>query len=195
MLSNQKRVEMCYTLLSYMLPDSVAATYEFPSDPDKRIWLSNGNQVPRPEDKTVLYFSIKDEAYKQARSDPHHYTEGNVEVLEQMRQIRLTVDCYSKVVPIGAANDVVRWLNSALISDQFEEWRLSGKWPAVIERIDIMPDLTVLLESNVWNQRAQLVIYLNYRDVVSLQKIPMTRQPKTLEDTPNSVAAQTVLKS
>ena len=186
---------MCYTLLSEMLPDSVAATYEFHADPQKRIWLANSNQSPRPEDKTVLFFSIKDEAYKQGFSDPHHYTSTNAEVLAQMRQIRLTVDCYSKVVPIGAANDVIRWLNTALISDQFYEWRLRGKWPAVIERIEIMPDLTVLLESNVWNQRAQMVVYLNYRDVVEIPSTPMTRVPTSLEDTTNSVDARTVLKS
>ena len=178
-----------------MLPEDVAAQFGFSADQNQRIILAYTNQTPRPETKTVIYFSFKDEAYKQARSDPHHYTEENVEVLEQMRQIRLTIDCYSKVVPIGAANDVVRWLNSALISDQFEEWRLSGKWPVVIERVEIMPDLSYLLEGNVWNNRAQLVIYLNYRDIVTMQKIPMTRRPESLEDTPNSVAAQGVLKS
>ena len=194
MLTNAKRVEMCYSLISTMLPDSVATEFGFSSNPNERILLAYTNQIPRPEVKTCLYFSIKDEAYKQARSDPHHYDSNDIEVLEQMRQIQLTIDIYSKVVPIGNANDVARWLNTMLISDQFEEWRRIGNWPAVIERIDLMPDLTYLLESNVWNNRAQLVVYLNYRDVVSTSKLYMTRKPDSIEDLPNSVDYEAVLK-
>lgn len=194
MLSNKKRVQMCYSLLSAMLPDSVADDFGFSAKTNERIYLAYTNQVPRPEVQTCIYFSIKDEAYKQARSDPHHYDSNDIEVLEQMRQIKLTVDIYSKVVPIGNANDVARWLNTMLISDQYEEWRRAGNWPAVIERIDIMPDLTYLLESNVWNNRAQLVIYLNYRDVVSTSKLYMTRKPDSIEDLPNSVDYVAILK-
>lgn len=194
MLSNARRVEMCYNLLSTMLPDSVAANFGFSTNSDERIFLAYTNQIPRPETKTAMYFTIRDEAYKQAIADPHHYTNDNVEVLEQMRQIRLTVDVYSKIAPIGTANDVVRWLNSALISDSFENWRRDGKWPATIERIEIMPDLSHLLESQVWNERAQLVIYLNYRDLVQTTQQYMTRVPTDLPDTPNSVHHTEILK-
>lgn len=194
MLSNKKRVEMCYNLLSYMLPDQVASDFGFSDNLNERIFLAFTNQIPRPEVKTVMYFSIKDESYKQARSDPHHYNSNNEEILEQMRQIILTVDVFSKIVPIGTANDVVRWLNAALISDQFEEWRRAGNWPAVIENIEIIPDLTYLLEGQSWNNRAQLVIKLNYRDVINIAKTFMTRVPLSLEDTPNSVNAKVELK-
>ena len=78
-----------------------------------------------------------------------------------MRQIRLVIDVYSKIVPTGTANDVVRWLNNALISDMFYEWQLSTKWPAVVQRIELMPDLSHLVEGQVWNERAQLIVYLN----------------------------------
>lgn len=194
MLTNAKRVEMCYSLISTMLPDAVATDFGFSANQEERIYLAFTNQVPRPEVKTCLYFSIKDEAYKQARSDPHHYDSNNIEVLEQMRQIQLTIDIYSKVVPIGNANDVARWLNTMLISDQYDEWRRAGNWSAVIERIDLMPDLTYLLESNVWNNRAQLVVYLNYRDVVSTSKLYMTRKPESTEDLTNSVDYKAILK-
>ena len=193
MLTNARRVEMCYNLLFSMLPEAMALDFGFPQDSNKRIWLAYTNQIPRPEDKTVMFFSIKDEPYKQAYSNPHHYTKHNVEVLEQMRQIRLTVDVYSKMVPAGTANDVVRWLNSALTSDQFEEWRRAGNWPATIERIDLMPDLSHLVEGQVWNQRAQLVIYLNYRDTVDMSVVPMTRIPLDMEDLRNSINCQTIL--
>lgn len=178
---------MCYSLLSTMLPTDIATEFGFSAAETERIYLANTNQIPRPEVKTCMYFTIKDEAYKQARSDPHHYTKDDIEVLEQMRQIKLIVDVYSKVVPIGTANDVVRWLNTMLISDQFEGWRRTGNWPATIERIDLMPDLSYLLEGNVWNNRAQLVVYLNYRDTVKTGKVYMTRKPISLEDVPNSV--------
>jgi len=193
MLTNAKRVEMCYSLLSTMLPDSIAAGFGFSANPNERIYLGYTNQIPRPGIKTCMYFTIKDEAYKQARSDPHHYTRNNIEVLEHMRQIRLTVDVYSKEVPIGTANDVVRWLNSALISDMFSDWRRETGWPSVIERIDIMPDLSYLLEGQVWNNRAQLVIYLNYRDVTEMAPLPMTRVPLDLEDLRNSINYQVIL--
>lgn len=194
MLSNAKRVEMCYSLLSNMISDEVASTFGFSTNANERILLAYTNQIPRPEVQTVMYFAIRDEAYKQARSDPHHYTDGDVEVLEQMRQIKLTVDVYSKVLPIGNANDIVRWLNSMLISDQFEEWRRAGNWPAVIERIELMPDLSYTLEGNVWNNRAQLVIYLNYRDIVKTAKQYMTRIPTDISDVPNSVDYKVTLE-
>ena len=193
MLSNAKRVEMCYSLLSSMLPESMAQQFGFSAKTNERIFLSYTNQVPRPEVKTVMYFTIKDEAYKQARSDPHHYTNSNIEVLEHMRQIRLTVDVYSKTVPIGTANDVVQWLNSALISDMLEDWQRSTGWSVAIERIDIMPDLSYLLEGQVWNNRAQLVIYLNYRDTTQIAPLPMTRVPLDLEDLRNSINYQVIL--
>lgn len=187
MLSNAKRVEMCHSLLSAMLPDSVALNFGFPEDADERIWLAYTNQTPRPESDTVMYMTIRDEPYKQARSDPHHYTHENVEVLEHMRQIRLTVDVYSKVVPVGTANDVVRWLNNALVSDMYEEWQRATGWSAVIERIDLMPDLSYLVEGQVWNERAQLIIYLNYRDITQLADVPMTRVPLDINDVKTSV--------
>ena len=193
MLSNARRVEMCYSLLSSMLPDSVAANFGFSTNPEERIYLAYSNQVPRPENKTAIYFTIRDEAYKQAIADPHHYTKDNEEVLEHMRQIRLTIDVYSKAVPIGTANDVVRWLNSAFISDMYEDWQRLTGWSAVIERIDIMPDLSHLLESQVWNERAQLVVYLNYRDVTQMTRVPMTRVPLDMDDLRNSINHQTIL--
>lgn len=194
MLTNAKRTEMLYSLLSYMLPDDRAEQFGFSTDPDQRIILAYTNQTPRPETKTVVYFSFKDEAYKQARSDPHHYDKDNIEVLEHMRQITLTIDVYSKVIPIGTANDVVQWLNSALISDMYQEWEQATGWTPVIESIDLMPDLSYLLEGNVWNNRAQLVVRLNYRDTTKMAKVYMTRKPLSLEDTPNSVDAKTTLK-
>ena len=194
MLTNAKRTEILYSLLSTMLPDSMAEQFGFSTDPNQRIILAYTNQTPRPETKTVMYFSFKDEAYKQARSDPHYYDKDNIEVLEQMRQITLTVDVYSKVIPIGAANDVARWLNSALISDMYEEWQRANNLPIVIERIDLMPDLSYLLEGNVWNNRAQLIVKLNYRDITKMSKVYMTRQPIDLPDTPNSINAETILK-
>lgn len=193
MLSNAKRVQMCYSLLASMLPDQTAIDYGFSAKPEERIFLAHTNQIPRPETKTVMYFSIKDEAYKQARSDPHHYNKNNVEVLEHMRQITLTVDVYSKTVPIGNANDVVHWLNSALISDMYADWQHQTGWSAVIENIEIMPDLSYLLEGQVWNNRAQLVIKLNYRDVTQMANVYMTRRPLDLEDLRNSINHQTIL--
>ena len=194
MLTNAKRTEILYSLLSYMLPDEVATQFGFSADPNQRIVLAYTNQTPRPETKTVVYFSFKDEAYKQARSDPHHYDKNNTEVLEHMRQITLTIDAYSKVVPIGTANDVVHWLNSALISEMFEDWRQICKCPMVIENIEPVIDLSYLLEGNVWNNRAQLVVKLNYRDTTKMAKVYFTRVPSSIEDTPNSVDAKTVLK-
>lgn len=193
MLSNAKRVQMCYSLLASMLPDQTAIDYGFSVKPEERIFLAHTNQIPRPETKTVMYFSIKDEAYKQARSDPHHYNKNNVEVLEHMRQITLTVDVYSKTVPIGSANDVVHWLNSALISDMYADWQHQTGWSAVIENIEIMPDLSYLLEGQVWNNRAQLVIKLNYRDITEMAQVYMTRKPLDLEDLRNSINHQTIL--
>ena len=184
---------MCYSLLASMLPDQTAIDYGFSVKPEERIFLAHTNQIPRPETKTVMYFSIKDEAYKQARSDPHHYNKNNVEVLEHMRQITLTVDVYSKTVPIGSANDVVHWLNSALISDMYADWQHQTGWSAVIENIEIMPDLSYLLEGQVWNNRAQLVIKLNYRDITEMAQVYMTRKPLDLEDLRNSINHQTIL--
>ena len=194
MLTNAKRTEMLYSLLSYMLPDDQAEEFGFSTDKDQRIFLAYTNQTPRPETKTVMYFSFKDEPYKQAISDPHHYTANDIEVLEQMRQITLTIDIYSKQTPIGGSNDIARWLNTALISDAFEEWRNTGGWPIVIENVENVLDLSYLLEGNTWNNRAQLVVKLNYRDTVKMFKTYMTRKPIDLPDTPNSVNAQTVLK-
>lgn len=194
MLTNAKRTEMLYSLLSYMLPNDRAEEFGFSTDPNQRIILAYTNQTPRPETKTVMYFSFKDEPYKQAISDPHHYTANDIEVLEHMRQITLTIDAYSKVVPIGTANDVAQWLNSALVSDMFEDWRYAKKWPAVIENIEPILDLTYLLEGNVWNNRAQLIVKLNYRDTTTMSVVTMTRRPIDLADTPNSVNAQTILK-
>ena len=194
MLTNAKRIEMCYSLLSAMLPNAKALEFGFDEDSDKRIILAYTNQTPRPDAKTVMYFTIKDEAYKQARSDPHHYTRDNIEVLEHMRQITLTLDVYSKVVPMGMSNDVVQWLNSALISDMYYEWQIATGWSAVIENIEIMPDLNYLLEGQTWNNRAQLVVKLNYRDTTQMGLVPFTRVPSSLEDTPNSVDAKTELK-
>lgn len=194
MLTNAKRIEMCYSLLSAMLPNDKALEFGFDENPDKRIILSYTNQTPRPDTKTVMYFTIRDEAYKQARSDPHHYTKDNVEVLEHMRQMTLTLDVYSKVVPIGTSNDVVRWLNSALISDMYDDWKQINKYPIVIENIEPIIDLSYLLEGNVWNNRAQLVVKLNYRDTTKMAKVYFTRRPIDLADTPNSVNAQTILK-
>ena len=194
MLSNARRVQMCYSLLSYMLTDQRAQDFGFATNAADRIFLAYTNQIPRPENKTVMFFTIKDEAYKQARSDPHHYTRNNVEVLEQMRQIRLTVDVYSKIVPTGNANDVVRWLNTALISDMFEDWVHDSGWNGVnIERIEIMPDLSHLVEGQVWNERAQLIIYLNYRDTTEMAEVPMTRRPLDMEDLRNSINYQVIL--
>ena len=138
--------------------------------------------------------TIKDDPYKQARSDPHHYTRQNVEVLEHMRQIKLTVDVYSKSVPAGTSNDVVHWLNSALISDMYEDWQLATGWFVAIERIEIMPDLSYLLQDQVWNERAQMIIYLNYRDTTEMAlPTPMTRVPLDLDDLKNSINHQTIL--
>lgn len=194
MLTNAKRTEILYGLLSYMLPDDVATGFGFSTDPNQRIILAYTNQTPRPETKTVMYFSFKDEAYKQAISDPYHYNGCDIQVMEQMRQITLTIDVYSKSIPIGMANDVVHWLNSALISELFEDWRQETCCPLVIESIELMPDLSYLLEGNVWNNRAQLVVKLNYRDTVKMGKLYFTRRPIDLADTPNSVNAQTILK-
>lgn len=193
MFSNAKRVGMCYSLLSTMLTEDSAATFGFDADPNKRILLAHTNQIPRPESDTVMYFSIKDEPYKQARSDPHHYTKDNIEVMEHMRQITLTVDVYSKAVPMGTANDVVHWLNTALISQMYEDWQRTTGWSAVIENIELMPDLSYLLESQVWNNRAQLVIRLNYRDITQMGQVYMTRRPLDLEDLRNSINHQTIL--
>ena len=112
-----------------------------------------------------------------------------------MRQITLTIDIYSKVVPIGTANDIAHWLNSALISDMYDDWKQINKYPIVIENIEPIMDLSYLLEGNVWNNRAQLVVKLNYRDTTQMAKVYMTRAPESIEDTPNSVDAQTTLKS
>lgn len=193
MLSNAKRVQMCYSLLASMLPDQFAIDCGFSVKPEERIFLAHTNQIPRPENDTVMYFSIKDEAYKQARSDPYHYNRQNMEVLEHMRQIILTVDVYSKTVPIGCANDVVRWLNSALISEMYEEWQHQTGWSVAIENIEVMPDLSYLLEGQVWNNRAQLVIKLNYRDITEMAQVYMTRKPLDLEDLRNSINHQTIL--
>lgn len=193
MLTNAKRIEMCYSLLSAMLPNDKALEFGFDENPDKRIILSYTNQTPRPDAKTVMYFTIRDEAYKQARSDPHHYTKDNIEVLEHMRQMTLTLDVYSKVVPIGTANDVVRWLNSALISDMYEDWQRATGWSAVIENIEIMPDLSYMLQDQVWNNRSQLVIKLNYRDTTRMMNMYMTRRPLDLEDLRNSINYQAIL--
>lgn len=194
MLTNAKRTEILYGLLSYMLPDDVATGFGFSTDPNQRIILAYTNQTPRPETKTVMYFSFKDEAYKQAISDPYHYAANDVQVLEHMRQITLTIDIYSKVVPIGVANDVAHWLNSALISDMYQDWQQIKKYPIVIENIEPVLDLSYLLEGNVWNNRAQLVVKLNYRDTTKMAKVYFTRVPESIEDTPNSVDAKTVLK-
>ena len=83
MLTNAKRVEMCYSLLSAMLPESKAVDFGFDANPEKRIILAYTNQTPRPDAKTVLYFSIKDEPYKQAIADPHHYNKDGAEVLRE----------------------------------------------------------------------------------------------------------------
>ena len=195
MLTNAKRTEMLYSLLSTMLPNDKAVEFGFSANADERIILAYTNQTPRPETQTVMYFSFKDAPYKQAIADPHHYDKNDNEVLEHMRQITLTIDVFSKIVPIGMANDVIEWINSALISEMFEDWRTATKWPAVIESIELMPDLTYLLEGQVWNNRAQLVVKLNYRDSTKMSKIYFTRVPSSIDDTPNSVAVQTVFKN
>ena len=110
-----------------------------------------------------------------------------------MRQMTLTLDVYSKVVPIGTANDVVRWLNSALISDMYEDWQRATGWSAVIENIEIMPDLSYMLQDQVWNNRSQLVIKLNYRDTTRMMNMYMTRRPLDLEDLRNSINYQAIL--
>lgn len=195
MLSNKARVALCNSLIEYMLPDAFAVDNGFSANADERIWLAYTAQTPRGNYQTVLYFSIKDEPYKQNISDPHHYDpQTNTEILEQMRQIALTIDCYSKVIPIGTAKDVIRMIGAGLLSDQFEEWRNTQDKFVAIENIEYSPDLTPLLEGREWNERQRMTVFLNYRDNVALNPVPMTRVPSSLDDVSNSVKTKITLK-
>lgn len=195
MLTNKERVALCNSLIETMLPEQVALDYGFSTNPDERIWLAHTQQTPRGKYDTVLYFSIEDYAYKQNISDPHHYDpQTNVEILEQMRQIILTIDCYSKQIPIGAAKDVLRIIGAGLISETFEEWTRENGYNIALENVEYAPNLTPLLEGHEWNERRQMKVYLNYRDNVALNRVYMTRVPTSLEDTPNSVTTKITLK-
>ena len=75
----------------------------------------------------------------------------------------------------------------------YEDWQRATGWSAVIENIEIMPDLSYMLQDQVWNNRAQLVIKLNYRDTTRMTDMYMTRRPLDLEDLRNSVNHQAIL--
>lgn len=194
MLTNKQRVHMCYSLIQAMLPNSFAISNGFSENVNERVVYAYTDQMPRGNYQTVLYFDIKDEPYGQNISDPYKYTDNNVQVLQQMRQITLTIDCYSKVKPRGTAKDVMRFLNSQIIGDNFDTWRsdLSDVWCAV-QKVEMQPDLTPLLEGNVWNERQQMRVLINYRDTTELSPVYMTRIPLDLEDLRNSINYQVIM--
>lgn len=193
MLINKERVKLCHTLILKMIPDAFAQENGFSENLDRRALLAYTNQVPRGPEQTVVYFSMIDTPYKSNLADPHHYDKNNVEILEQMRQIKLTVDCYSKIIPIGTAKDVIRLIGSGMLSDSFEEWATENGYNVALENIEYTPDLSPLLQGNEWNERQRIIIYLNYRDNVPMNPVYMTRVPTSIEDTPNSVDAKTRL--
>jgi len=196
MLANKDRIMVCNFLIEQFLPPDFAAANGFSTDTNEWIFLAGTAQQPRPESQTVIYFSATDQSYKgMSRSDPKSYDNNNNEILDQMRQIELTIDCYSKVTPIGTANDVIRMLNAGFISEQYEDVMRNNDWGFALEQIELSPPLSPLLQGQVWNERSQMIARLNYRDSVQLAQVFMTRKPISIWDLPNSVALQTVVKS
>lgn len=194
MLTNAQRVHMCYSLMQAMLPNSFAMLNGFSANVNERILYSFTDQLPRGDYQTIVFFDIEDKPYGQSYSDPYKYTDNNVQVMQQMRQITLTIDCLSKVKPRGTARDVLRYINSQLMSENFEEWRsnLSNVW-CCIQRIDLQPDLTPTLEDMVWNERQRMTVTINYRDTTDISKVFMTRIPLDLEDLRNSINYQIIM--
>lgn len=185
---------MCYSLIQAMLPNSFATANGFSQNVNERILYSYTDQLPRGDYQTMIFFDIEDKPYGQSYSDPYKYNNSNVQIMQQMRQITLTIDCMSKVKPRGTARDILRQINSQLMSENFESWRrdLSNVWCA-IQRIDMSPDLTPTLEDTVWNERQQMKVTINYRDTTDIAQIYMTRIPLDLEDLRNSINYQIIM--
>lgn len=168
----------------------------FHSDKSYRIWAAAIPQSPISVSETQILFSITDYPWVNAsRSDSRHYDEiTKEEVVEQMRQMAIRIDCYSKKVPIGTALDVIRHIGSAMDSDQMYDWVVHMDGRFVIESIEYQPDLTPLLEGQSWKERQQVIVKINYRDEVRLNKQYMTRVPSSLNDLKNSIRLNSIVK-
>jgi hypothetical protein len=186
MITKQTLLDAFGELMEMVFPDPIAVNFGFSENPDARFFASAQNQNPREDVPTALNFSIKDSPWKSRRQVVHHYDELNREVVEEMKQVCLTVDVYTKISPPGNAMDILNYLQKALQSNIIYDWYDKYNWLA-LERFDVMPDLSYLLQGQTWSERQQLRIYFNYREKTIMDKTYMTRIPTSIEDVPNSV--------
>lgn len=170
--------------------------FGFSDDSTQRVWVEGGNLAPREDVQTIVYFRCPSHPWKSPRADVRKYTDTGNEIL-QMRQITLTVSIFSKVQPLGVANDIANYIYACMNEDTLEEWRNS--LPEQYQTFELEslepPEPLHHLASGGWNQRVQVVGKFNFRDrVVPSTDIFFTRVPGTIADVPSIIPLSMVFK-
>lgn len=187
MLTKRDLIEACGSLIANMFPEKVALSFGFSENPSERFWCAAQNQSVRDAVKTILFFSIKNSAWKSPRAAISKFKSNGTEFVEELRQVTLTIDVYSKIMPPGTAQDVVRYIGAKIQSSFFDEWReLFPEIGFAFEGMDSI-DLSPLLQTQTWSERCQCTIRLNYKDTITLTQVAMTRVPTSIGDVRNSV--------
>lgn len=175
------------------LVNSLAAqpnnNFGFSQNVSERVWVEGGNLEPRQEVKTIVYFRCPTEPWRSPRGDIRKYTATGMEV-HQMRQAVLTISIFSKVQPLGVANDVANFIHGCMNEDTLDEWRSSLPTDYQNFELESLEPPVPLhhLASGGWNQRIQMVAKFNFRDrLVPPADIVFTRVPGTIADVPSIV--------
>lgn len=188
MIKNSYLSELFYNLIQNLLPEQVALGFGFSENEDERFYVSSQNQSVRDDVQTALYFSVVNNFWRSQMQEEKFYNGDNKEVMVEMRQAILTLDVYSKIIPLGTASDVLRYISAKIQGDAFSEWCLL--YPEIgitLERVEMSPDLSALLQGETWSERRQLKLYFNFRDAIVMDEIPMTKMPDSIGDVKNII--------
>lgn len=187
MITRDDLIKYFGSLIEDIFSEGVAEYFEFSDDKKERYWYGNLNQNPRDAVKTMIYYSVRNNAWKSERAVITGYLQDNRQYTDEMRQVILSIDVVSKVNPIGTAQDVVHYIVSKLQSDYLEEWQ--RKNPDKIFALEGFNtyDLTALLQTETWCERQRIDIRFNFRDNIVFDEVSMTRIPESMDTLHDSV--------
>lgn len=177
------------SVLANALANQPNNNFGFSENADERVWVEGSNLAPREEVQTIIYFRCPTVPWRSTRADVRAYTETGTEIL-QMRQVILTISIFSKVQPLGVANDIANYIHGCMNEETIDDWEQSLPENYQVFTLESLepPEPLHHLASGGWNQRVQVVAKFNFRDkVVPPTDIAFTKVPGTMLEVPSII--------
>lgn len=173
-----------------------AIEFGFSTEVEERYIVANQTSAPRPTVKTALYYYI--EYIRPFGNSVASYSEkydrpDAADIVYPYNEVKVVVNIVSK--DHGSAKTAMQFFRAAIQSERKTLACYDNtQFKLPLHRMEDYDRILTELENGAWNERIETDLYFNYSDAIEIDPMEFTQEPETIEDVPDIIQSQVILK-